>query len=131
MKKNICKNFPIYSKFHSNNPLSNQVAKDTDGEGNPTLQEPRPLCGYFLFVVTNAGAGVADGNCCQATLPVYLKPSFSVAGLWKVLSTPGSKVMLRDVLYRGNGGWTELINYSQNVSGRLCRGYYTKTLQQQ
>ena len=90
------------------NPLSDQVAVETDDEGHPSLQEPRPLCGYFLFVITNAGTGVADSNCSQATIRVYLKPSFCVAGLWKVLSTPGSKVLLRDVLCGGNGGWTEL-----------------------
>ena len=48
-------------------------------------------CGYYLFVVTPTH--------CDTTqlLRVYLKTGFSVRGLEKVLVTPSTEVLLRDV----------------------------------
>ena len=39
----------------------------------------------------------------QKTVRVYLKSGFSVAGLQKVLTLPGAKVLLRDVLCETRG----------------------------
>jgi len=65
-----------------------------DENGWLPLSLPGPRCGYYLFVVTMAPGG--EG---QETVRVYLKSGFSVAGLRKVLTSPGTKLLLRDVCY--------------------------------
>ena len=53
--------------------------------------------------MTTSGVTTTNTWEAQKTVRVYLKSGFSVAGLQKVLTLPGAKVLLRDVLCETGG----------------------------